>query len=166
LVRPCDIDTSTETWKYVPAEHKTEHYGKQRTILIGPRAQDVLRCFCPVESERKRLALRHEARRTPLGYGNRPDTNRIRRKSKRMAGARYDTASYRRSIDRACNRAFPPPTDATPEQARQWRRSHRWAPNRLRHTAATALRKRFGNVNIRFADFGVVFGKMNRGGVI
>jgi len=154
LIRPCDVDTSGDVWSYVPAEHKTEHHGKRRTILIGPRAQDVLRpyllrpseayCFCPADSERKRLALRHEARRTPLNYGNRPGTNRIRRKSKRKPGERYDTAGYRRSIDRACDRAFPPPEDSTPEQAYTWKIEHRWAPNRLRHTAATELRKRFG----------------------
>jgi integrase len=90
------------------------------------------------------LALRHEARRTPQGYGNRPGTNRIRRKAKRKPGERYDTAGYRRAIDRACDRAFPAPEDSTPEQAYKWKIAHRWAPNRLRHTAATELRKRFG----------------------
>ena len=30
------------------------------------------------------------------------------------------------------------------KNAREWKLKHRWAPNRLRHTAATELRKRFG----------------------
>ena len=154
MVRPCDVDTNGEVWTYVPAEHKTEHHGKRRTIFIGPRAQDVLRpyllrpaesyCFSPVDSEWKRLAARHDVRCVPIHLGNRPGTNRIRRKAKRSAGERYDTAGYRRAIDRACAKAFPPPDDSTPEYAREWQIQHRWAPNRLRHTAATELRKRFG----------------------
>jgi integrase len=154
VLRPCDVDACGEVWAYVPAEHKTEHYGKRRTVFIGPRAQDVLRpyllreketyCFCPADSERKRLAIRHEARRVPVHYGNRPGTNRIRRKPRRAAGNRYDTNSYRRAIDRACQSAFPAPDGFNAEQAYKWKVEHRWAPNQLRHTAATELRKRFG----------------------
>jgi integrase len=153
LVRPCDVDTSGEVWVYVPAEHKTEHHGKRRTIFIGPRAQDVLRpyllrekesyCFVPADSERKRRAELTAARRIPVSYGNRPGTN-CKRDPKRSAGERYTTDSYRRAIDRACDKAFPAPANATPEAAREWKLQHRWAPNRLRHTAATELRKRFG----------------------
>ena len=153
LIRPCDVDISGEVWTYIPAEHKTEHHGKRRTIFIGPRAQDVLRpyllreqesyCFVPADSERKRRAELTAARRIPLHYGNRPGTNR-KGHPKRTAGQRYTTDSYRRSIDRACDKAFPAPANTTPEAAREWKLQHRWAPNRLRHTAATELRKRFG----------------------
>ena len=76
LVRPCDLDTSGDVWVYRPESHKTEHHGRERAICIGPKGQDVLRpyllrpedayCFSPRESERKRLALRHERRRVPL----------------------------------------------------------------------------------------------------
>jgi len=76
-------------------------------ICVAPSAQDVLRpyllrsadtyCFCPRDSEWKRLALRHESRRVPLHYGNRPGSNR-KRKPKRRPGDRYDTNSYRRAI--------------------------------------------------------------------
>ena len=41
---------------------------------------------------------------------------------------RYDAASYRQAIKRACKVAKVLP----------------WAPNRLRHTAATRIRKRYG----------------------
>ena len=153
LIRPCDVDISGEVWQYVPAEHKTEHHGKQRTIFIGPRAQDVLRphllrekesyCFVPADSERKRQAERAALRRIPVSYGNRPGTNR-KENPKRSAGQRYTTDSYRRAIDRACDKAYPAPAGFTPEQARHWKLKHRWAPNRLRHTAATEIRKRFG----------------------
>jgi integrase len=51
-MRPRDIDRGAEVWTYRPASHKTEHKGKSRTILIGPRAQALLqpwldRCDAP-----------------------------------------------------------------------------------------------------------------------
>jgi site-specific recombinase XerC len=30
------------------------------------------------------------------------------------------------------------------DELRKWQSSHRWAPNRLRHSAATEIRKNFG----------------------
>ena len=152
LVRPCDVDTSSDLWVFTPTEHKTEHHGRQRTILIGPKARDILRpyllrektafCFTPVESERKRLAALERTRRTPLHYGNRPGTNRKAR-PKRTAGKQYCTSSYRRCIDRAVERI----NDLRKSQAEadeQIELLEHWSPNRLRHTAATEIRKRFG----------------------
>ena len=62
--------------------------------------------------------------------------------------------SYARAIAYACDKAFPHPLLAetsfeklTPKQCEEvkvWRREHRWSPNRLRHNAATYLRKQFG----------------------
>jgi integrase len=154
LIRPGDIDTSGDVWSYVPMEHKTEHRNKRRVIFIGPRAQDILRpyllrasdsyCFAPADSERNRLAIRHAARKTPLNHGNRPGSNRIRRKLRRSPGVRYDSNSYRRAIDRACEKAFPAPEGLSLKKAREWKVAHRWAPNQLRHTAASELRSRFG----------------------
>ena len=43
ILRPCDVDRSTGVWRYTPSSHKTEHHGRQRTICIRPKAQDVLR---------------------------------------------------------------------------------------------------------------------------
>ncbi|HEX5470855.1 MAG TPA: tyrosine-type recombinase/integrase [Lacipirellulaceae bacterium] len=66
----------------------------------------------------------------------------------------YETASYRRAITRACDRAFPHPelskakkAELTKEQAtalRQWKKQHRWHPHQLRHAAATAIRETLG----------------------
>jgi integrase len=152
LVRPCDVDTSSDVWVFIPTEHKTEHHGRQRTILIGPKARDILRryllrektafCFTPVESERKRLAALEQARRTPLHYGNRPGTNRKAR-PKRIAGKRYCTSSYRRCIDRAVER-INDQRKAQAQKDEQVELLENWSPNRLRHTAATEIRKRFG----------------------
>lgn len=152
-LRPVDVDRSGEVWKYTPAEHKTEHHGRQRVIPIGPRAQAILLpyllrdanafCFSPKESEQKRRAARHAQRKTPIRYGNRPGTNRKRRPARPPQDC-YTNDSYRRAIHRACDLAFPPPEDLPQEQHAQWRSQHRWSPNRLRHTAATEIRRRFG----------------------
>ncbi len=45
LVRPCDVDTSGQVWVFRPESHKTEHHGRDRTICIGPKAQDILRKY-------------------------------------------------------------------------------------------------------------------------
>ena len=81
-----------------PKSHKTQHHGKERIIYIGPQAQGVLLrylardaaayCFRPCDSEAKRLAARHAARKTPLSCGNKPGTNR-KAKPKRKAGDGY-----------------------------------------------------------------------------
>ena len=45
-MRPIDIDLSTgEVWKYKPQHHKNAHRGHDRTILIGPRAQEIIRPY-------------------------------------------------------------------------------------------------------------------------
>ncbi len=123
-----------------PSLSVLEHKTCCDRICCGKRNPTAL--FPPTANGNAR-AERTASRRIPVSYGNRPGTNR-KRDPKRTAGERYTTDSYRRAIDRGCDKAFPAPDDSTPEQARQWKLEHRWAPNRLRHTAATELRKRFG----------------------
>jgi integrase len=144
ILRPCDVDTTGDVWKYRPETHKTEHLGRERVILIGPKGQDVLRpyllrdksayCFSPADSERKRRAAAHDRRVVPLSYGNRSGTNRTR-KPRRSAGDRYDVASYRRAITRAVDRV----NEESPEAPLA-----DWSPNQLRHQTATEVRRQFG----------------------
>lgn len=167
LIRPCDVDTSGSVWAYRPESHKTEHHGRERVVFIGPRGQEILRpyllrstgtyCFSPAEGEGKRRVDAHDRRRTPITCGNRPGTNRATTPC-RKPGHRYTPTSYRRAIHRACELAFGMPLELrrspkaeTPEQktnriqaAKDWRKKHCWSPNRLRHSAATEIRKRFG----------------------
>lgn len=136
-LRPCDVDRSGEVWLYRPESHKTEHHDRDRCVYIGPKAQAVLLrylardagdyCFRPVDSNAKRQAARAAARVTPLSCGNRTGTNRVA-KPRRRAGDRYTTDSYRRAIHRACTAAG----------------VEKWSPNRLRHAAATEIRREFG----------------------
>lgn len=163
ILRPCDLDRSGDVWLYRPGSHKMEHHDRERVVLIGPRSQEVLLrylardseayCFQPRDSEAKRLAERQADRQTPLSCGNRPGTNR-KRKPKRQAGECYSTCTYRRSIYRACDKAFPHSklgsilrasfSDAEKKQLRTWQRKQQWAPNQLRHSAATEVRREFG----------------------
>ena len=43
IIRPCDVDTTGAVWCYRPESHKTEHHGRERIIMVGPKAQDALR---------------------------------------------------------------------------------------------------------------------------
>ena len=163
VVRSCDIDYSGDVWLYRPHTHKTEHHDRSRVVFLGPQAQRLLTpylgaasdgyCFRPTESETRRRATQHASRKTPLQYGNRPGKNR-RSSPKKKPGDRYTTASYRRAITRACDKAFPHPTlgdtklsqlsETQKAEVSDWQKLHRWAPNQLRHAAATSIRARFG----------------------
>jgi integrase len=161
-LRPCDLDRSRDVWLYRPDSHKTEHHGRERVVYFGPKAQCVLLrylardastcCFRPSDTMTKWLAERREARTTPASCGNRPGSNCSRRG--RSVGDAYKTPSYRRAIYRGADKAFPHPVLAdvprrklTGDQAAElaeWQAKHRWAPNRLRHTVGTEVRRAFG----------------------
>jgi integrase len=170
IMRPQDIDRGSDVWKYTPESHKTEHHEQQRTVYIGPRAQPILAkyllrdadsyCFAPAESEKLRSRRRREARRSPMTPSQAKRKCKARRS--RRPGNRYTNDSYRRAIHRACDEAFPPPEplarqqgetraawrERLSEQQRQslaaWQAKHRWAPNQIRHSAATEIRAKFG----------------------
>lgn len=152
-IKPEMIDRSGDIWELRLLEHKTDHKGKLRTLYIGPQAQKILGpyllrasdayCFSPQESEAKRLAARHDARVTPLSCGNRRGSNR-RRKPRRSPRDHYDCTSYRRAIQRACDLAWPVPDGLDDDKPSQWRKDHRWAPNQLRHSFGTLVRKAEG----------------------
>jgi integrase len=155
IMRPCDIDRSGDVWEYRPTDHKTQHLDHDRVICIGPKGQDVLRpyllraadafCFSPKESAEWHRNTRHESRKTPLSCGNVPGSNRKRR-PKRSPRDKFDVASYRRAIHRACDQAFPAPEEIAndPAAVANWQSDRRWSPHQLRHTAATRIRKEFG----------------------
>lgn len=137
-MRPCDVNRDGETWEFVPTSHKTEHHERGRRIYIGPRAQVILApyldnrpaeafCFSPIESVEERRAVDHAARKTPLSCGNRPGTNR-KGNPNWKPGEQYTAGTYRQAVHRACVAAKVP----------------KWSPNRLRHSRATDLRRKFG----------------------
>ncbi|MDA8563105.1 site-specific integrase [Mariniblastus sp.] len=119
-IKPVEIDRSEVVWRYQPGSHKMEHKGRQRVILIGPQAQAILLPYL----------LRDASQQCFL----------------RAKGAPMTRQSYGKRIKTACNKAFPAPPDIKRDAAKlkAWQKQHRWAPNRLRHTRATEIRKLYG----------------------
>ena len=156
-MRPMDIDRNREVWLYTPSSHKTAHRGHRRIILLGPKAQRVLApfledrsaeayVFSPTEAEAARHAEMRSGRKSHPSVNKSRDAERAARKGEGPVapGDHYTTDSYRRAIQRACYKAFPPPEGLKGEKLNAWRREHRWSPHQLRHTAATELRRTHG----------------------
>ena len=151
MIRPCDIDRSSDVWLYRPASHKCEHHGRGRTIAIGPRAQAILTrylfrdatsyCFSPLESERQRKDELRAKRKTKVQPSQ---ADRSKQKAKRKPGDHYTRTSYLWAVRRACGRAFPEPDGLEGEDLKAWRKANWWHPNQLRHSLGTEVRQRFG----------------------
>lgn len=131
-MKPKDIDRSGPIWEYRPNRHKTEHRDRERVVFIGPKAQALLRpylenlgpddyVFSPLRAETARLTALRQERGLPL---HKPSADR----GKWNLRDHYDVASYRRAIRRACKKAGIPV----------------WFPLQLRHSAGTAIRKKYG----------------------
>jgi integrase len=135
IMRTMDVNTTGSIWEYRPGSHKTEHHGKDRVVFIGPKAQEVLKpwlrteltvyLFSPREAMAERAIELRKSRKTKV-----QPSQRCRRKKnpKRMPAEKYRVTGYALAIRRACDKAGVP----------------RWAPNQLRHSAATRLRREFG----------------------
>jgi integrase len=133
-MRPCDLAVGADVWRYRPESHKTQHHGKERVVLLGPRAQAVLKpflgtelnrpLFSPTEAEHERRALLRAEAAHP-----RSDAQTVREEDHReRTGEQYTVDSYRRAIERACTAA----------------KVKSWHPNQLRHNAATTIRSGHG----------------------
>jgi len=172
-LKRCDIDMGGEVWLYRPTLHKTSYRGKPRTIAIGPHGQKMLAefftenpddfLFSPARAIQELNAVRSANRKTPL-YPSHRKHNKARRKvlPKRAPAAGYTHTSYSQAVARACEEVYPAPATIarlpgetakawklrlTPFQKKEltkWRRAHRWAPNQLRHSYATKVRKAHG----------------------
>lgn len=136
LMRTVDIDMSDDSvWWYRPARHKTQHHGRERRVPLGPKARALLRpwlrtsgdefLFSPRRVMDRRNRERREARKSPMTPSQAARTRKTN--PRKRPGVHYTTGSYARAIADLCVRA-----DVT-----------RWGPGRLRHNAATELRKRF-----------------------
>lgn len=135
IMRMADLDRSGRVWVYRPDRHKTEHLGRERVIYLGPKAQEVLQpwlradpqayLFRPVDAEAERNRRRREKRKTPVQPSQR---NRRRKKPKVQPREHYTTDTYRSAIAGGCEKAG----------------IASWAPNQLRHSAATRLRRERG----------------------
>jgi integrase len=137
-LRPCDLDRSGQVWIYRPGSHKTAHRGRERVVPVGPRAQAVLAPWVVrpglgdadfVFSPRRAMAaLRVRIRAARKTKVQPSQQGRAKQRPKKLPGERYTPLSYAHAIARACERAGVP----------------RWSPHRLRHAAATEIRRRYG----------------------
>ena len=130
------VDRSGELWVYRPRQHKGLYRGKLREVVLGPRAVELLRpwlkadpdapLFSPAEDDAIRQTERREARKTPMTPSQR--SRKPKPDGKRRPTSWYDKDSYNRALRRACEKAGVPC----------------WSANRLRHLAATKIRREFG----------------------
>jgi integrase len=136
-LRPRDVDRSDPAaWTFRPRSHKLEHHGRDRVVMLGPRAQRVLRpwldrdpdmnCFRPAEAVEARNARSRANRRNPIKPWERkrapkPDPARA-------PGEMYGKDAIRWAIRKACAKAGVGPFTA----------------NQLRHTRATQIRRKYG----------------------
>jgi integrase len=130
LMRLCDIDMTQDIWIYKPHQHKTLHHGMERYIYIGPQAQEIINQFStnqPFEYLFSPKATINEINTTASTHRRKDQIKNINITG-RTIGDCYTSCSYRRAIARACK------TMKIPS----------WAPNRLRHNAATFIRKTYG----------------------
>jgi integrase len=130
------IDRSCDVWVYRPRRHKTSYRGKVREVALGPRAQALLTpllkadpdapLFSPAADDETRRAERRARRATPMTPSQRARTPKAA--PKRRPRLWYDKDAYIHAIRRGCDKAGVP----------------RWGPNRLRHLAATKVRRAYG----------------------
>jgi len=122
-MRPYDIlREDPECWLYIPGrditpvgKHKTTHFENIKVIPLTNEPQEILSSritdydskqyiFNPEEAIKEVLQEKHQGRKTPINYGNRPGTNR---KKHPMIKPRnhYDSDSLRKACKRGCIRA-------------------------------------------------------------
>jgi len=133
LMRPCDIDQSSEVWAYLPREYKgqardLEEGVEPMPVFLGPRAQDVMKPFLDrpddahLFSPRESRAWYNEQRWDKAGTAK-----RRAKKASRVVGTVFDPRSYRQSVVAACKKAGVAP----------------WSPYQLRHFRATQVREKY-----------------------
>jgi integrase len=146
LIRALDLDMSNpRCWVYRPGSdqgnngvRKTAHHGHDRAILIGPRAQDVIRPFLstdltaylfrPKEATQERNVKRRAKRETPLYPSHvRHQASKRKQRPRRAPGEHYTARVYARAIARACDRAFPLPENLSPRQLEDGKQESRAA---------------------------------------
>jgi integrase len=154
-LRPADINRTGDAWLYRPGHHKMAYRGRGRAVVIGPKAQAILRefwpasptdyFFSPARAVAAHIAGRSVRRVTPMypSHARRNGTRRAKSPTRPPAD-HYTKDSYNRAVARAVGKAnrtrwplpeghYGPELPVVP----------RWKPNQLRHAYATEVRTRF-----------------------
>lgn len=155
-LRPCDVTRRLDgLWTYRPSRFKTEHHeDAERVIMLGPKAQAVLRpwldrdseayCFSPREAVAWQQAQKRLKRRTKIQPSQ---LDRSKAKPKRVPAECYTTDSYRRAIEyavRSANKALRKQAEADGRGPADVPQIPNWHPNQIRHAVATIVRERHG----------------------
>lgn len=154
IIRGRDLDMTGSLWLFHPEEHKTQHFGHERIVELGPRGQAILTpflnpdleafLFSPIDATTERNAARRSERKSKVQPSQR---GRLRPNPKRTAGNRYTPASYRRAIQRACDAADTTSKAKLVKEGKEpdgERVIPRWHPHQLRHNYATRVRREYG----------------------
>jgi integrase len=127
-----EIDRSDPScWVYRPADHKCTHKNKDRAVMIGARAQEViLPRILKTEPGGKLFPITRAALRRAINRGC-------------MRALPHPVISQIEPSLRTPEQ----PSLRTPEQKSElktWIKAHSWHPNQVRHTVATEIRAKFG----------------------
>jgi len=150
-LRPREVDRRISPWVVTPTTHKMQHHRRKRVIFIGPQAQEILSryllrdpdayCFSPAECVAEHNAARRAQRKTKVQPSQ---LSRANPKNPRQYAEFYSNDAYAEAVRRACKRAFPVPAGISGAERKEWIKTHVFAPNQLRHNAATDVREEFG----------------------
>jgi integrase len=119
-MRGGDLRTESTVWELRPAKHKNSWREQSRVIMVGPKAQEVLRPFLKSDPEAYLFDPRdvvRELKRAKKGG-----------RSPRTTADQYDRRTYRQAVVRACRKAKLKP----------------WSPLQLRHTRADEIERLYG----------------------
>lgn len=119
IIRPMDIETGGKVWLYHPSTHKTAYRDQSRTICLGPQAQAIIKPFL--------------LRKLDSYLFSPKESEQHRNYTHKAVGQRYTTSSYRKSVGYALKAAKTAGVDVKA-----------FSPHRIRHTAATRIRKELG----------------------
>lgn len=143
-MRVGDIDTKGEIWIYQPKEHKTAYRGHSRSIVIGKRAQKVLKphlkgrnsdeyVFTPSLIMGEYWNEKRKNRKSKVTPSqNQRDIQREKTRNRHYSD-KLNSCLIGKTVKRACKQAM---------EANKIKKT--WTPYELRHTAITEARIHFG----------------------
>jgi hypothetical protein len=103
-------------WYFRPRQHKGAWRGKERVVVIGPKAQEILRRFFVLDIQaylfspaREIEQLRKNRRAVRKTKVQPSQACRKKKAPKKQPLERYTQSSYAHAVAAACDKAFPPP---------------------------------------------------------